>query len=124
MVMADAFETTVAVDKYLKEKGIYDKIQAWFLKQTAYPIVVTGVTGSGKSSLVNSLFGEVVNIDRLNRTDSPKEVVGKLEKKLFIKMIDTPGQPEHEARRKQAFKKALKFNSVGIINVVSFGYHE
>ncbi len=121
---AGLIPTAAAVHEYLKKSGAYDQVKNWFLRRTAYPVVVVGASGAGKSALIKSLFGEPSYISRLNRSDEVKEVIGKLEKTLFIKLIDTPGEQQHEAKRKSAFRRVMRYSSVGIINVVSYGYHE
>jgi hypothetical protein len=121
---SEIIPTTIAVHKYLKQIGAYKRVQNFLLRRTAYPVLVVGATGVGKTSLVRSLFGDTPTIDREDRTDSVKAVSAQLEKKLFIKLIDTPGEIQHEAKRMAAFRQAMKYKSIGIINVVSYGFHE
>lgn len=123
--MADAIiPTALAVHKYLKRSGKYEQVKNWLLRKTAYPIIVVGASGAGKTSLIKSLFGEPSYIRRQDRSDSVKSIAAQLEKKLYIKLIDTPGEREHESKRKKEFRGAMKLDSLGILNVVSYGYHE
>jgi GTP-binding protein EngB required for normal cell division len=115
---------SVEVHKYLEKVGAYEKVKNWIMRKKAYPVIVLGASGVGKTSLIKTLFGEPARIRRQDRSDEVKEVTAKLEKKLFIKLIDTPGEQQHEAKRKVALRQAMKFKSVGIINVVAYGFHE
>jgi hypothetical protein len=116
--------TALLVHKYLKRVGAYKRVQNFLLRRTAYPILILGATGVGKTSFCKSLFGEIANISRENRSDDNDEIIGQIEKKVFLKLIDTPGEKSHEAKRKTAIREAMKFGSLGIINVVAFGLHE
>jgi 50S ribosome-binding GTPase len=120
----DIIPTAVAVHKFLKKSGTYEQVKNFILRRIAYPIVVVGASGAGKTSLVQSLFGEPSFIRRQDRSDSVREITARLEKRLFIKLIDTPGEVQHEAKRQQAFRQAMRYGSVGVLNVVAYGYHE
>ena len=48
---------------------------------------------------------------------------GKIENAIF-KFIDTPGESRHDTKRKDAILKTYGHLSIGVINVVSYGYHE
>lgn len=89
-------------------------------------ILVLGATGTGKTAFVESLIDNVPKaIDPMNRTQFVEQYRIKISKEPFI-FIDTPGQIRHARRRRQAIKEALNVQNgvAGIINVVSFGYHE
>src|SRR5215470_17230360 len=124
MSTTELLQIPVEVHKYLEKVGAYEKVKNWIMRKTAYPVIVLGASGVGKTSLIKTLFGEPARIRRQDRSDEVKEITAKLEKKLFIKLIDTPGEQQHQAKRGEALRKAMKFKSVGIINVVAYGYHE
>lgn len=103
--------------------------QKWFHKlkntlQKKHRILVLGCTGVGKTNLIDSL-SEVAPkaIDYMNRTEFPAKHRLKVLDKLFD-FIDTPGQILHGDRRLKAIREAISLGLSGVINVVSYGYHE
>jgi hypothetical protein len=59
----------------------------------------------------------------MNRTEFAKAHPITILRQPFI-FTDTPGQRAHAPRRKQAIREAMSAGIAGVINVVSFGYHE
>lgn len=59
----------------------------------------------------------------MNRTEFAKKRSIKISKSPFI-FIDTPGQKQHSSRRIRAIRKAMADGIAGVVNVVSYGYHE
>src|SRR5687767_10616866 len=45
-------------------------------------------------------------------------------KNARLTFVDTPGQELRESRRKSAVRDVMKEDALGVINLVSFGYHE
>ena len=87
-------------------------------------ILVLGSTGVGKTNLLESLVNTMPQaIHHMNRTDFAKSHNIKIAKQPF-RFIDTPGQKLHSSRRKPAIRNAIRKPLAGILNVVSYGYHE
>jgi GTPase Era involved in 16S rRNA processing len=59
----------------------------------------------------------------MNRTEFVAHKNIQIEQTPFV-FIDTPGQTRHKARRMQAIREQMTQKSLGIINVVAYGYHE
>jgi energy-coupling factor transporter ATP-binding protein EcfA2 len=103
--------------------------QGWFGKlltalKTKHRVLVLGSTGSGKTLFLDSLSESIPKaIDLLSRTEFIEDRSLQIEKRPFI-FIDTPGQVGHESLRKREILKAMKTGVAGVINVVSYGYHE
>ena len=110
------------VHKYLVRAKAYERVRDWILRKEAYPILILGASGVGKTSLIKSLCNEPAYIRRQDRTEESHSVVRKIDSS-YLKLIDTPGEQLHEARRKVAIREGQR-SSIGIINVVCFGYHE
>jgi GTPase Era involved in 16S rRNA processing len=86
--------------------------------------LVLGSTGAGKSQLIDSLTKEVSTaIEAMNRTQFAESHRIRIDNQPFI-FIDTPGQEHHQVRRRDEVRKALGQGISGVINVVSYGYHE
>lgn len=107
----------------LQKAGAYDRVMAFLKRKNAYPVVFLGASGAGKTALLRSLVGLPSNIRREDRTDEVQAVKKKLGES-YIEVIDTPGEEEHKSKRDVFFRELLKRKSVGVVNVVSFGYHE
>lgn len=103
--------------------------QGWFDRlltalRTKHRVLVLGPTGTGKTLFINSLTEAIPEaIDLMSRTEFVERKHIKITKHPFI-FVDTPGQAHHRPRRIQAIREEMKEGIAGIINVVSFGYHE
>jgi energy-coupling factor transporter ATP-binding protein EcfA2 len=87
-------------------------------------IIVLGSTGAGKTNFIDSLTALVPKtIGQMERTEFAKHNAIKISKSPFI-FVDTPGQLHHHSRRIKAIREAMRKKIAGVINVVSFGYHE
>lgn len=87
-------------------------------------IIVLGATGVGKTNILQSLKEVAPKvIDRMNRTEFAVQRDLKISGNPF-KFTDTPGQIEHKSRRLKAIREVMKEGEVGIINIVSYGFHE
>lgn len=103
--------------------------QGWFGKlldalRKKHRVLVLGPTGCGKTQFLHSLTEAVPKaINLMCRTDFVEEQRIKILDQPFI-FVDTPGQVLHKTRRIHAIREAMRSKIAGIINVVSFGYHE
>jgi energy-coupling factor transporter ATP-binding protein EcfA2 len=89
-----------------------------------HKVMLLGSTGAGKTNFLNSLTDLVPKaVEIMNRTEIAKKHRLKIQKKPFV-FIDTPGQKLHESRRLKAIREAMAGGISGIVNVVSYGYHE
>ena len=107
----------------LQKAGIYDKVLAFLQRKNAYPIVILGASGTGKTALLRSLAGLQPSVRREDRTDEVTPAKQKLGE-AYLEIIDTPGETEHKTKRDAFFRELNKKKSIGVINVVSYGYHE
>lgn len=119
---AKAATTAISLSKQAKELGLLDRLINAFKKK--HKILVLGATGVGKSQLMNSLVNEMPQaISNMNRTEFKDDIYLKISTNIFV-FVDTPGQEHHKSRRMEAIRDAMKEGVEGIINVVSYGYHE
>lgn len=123
MEPVSALEFGIAVDSLLRKTGTYGRVSRWLARRRPYPVLVVGASGVGKTSLLKALCGEAPYIRREDRSDDVRKTYVDLNN-LYIKLIDTPGEEHHEPKRHIAYQEAMKEQSIGIINVVSYGYHE
>jgi hypothetical protein len=109
----------------LERLGVLDRVKNFFTRAEPVDILLLGASGTGKSSFRDHIFGEVKEISRFDRTTVVLPTLGKLRNKL-LNLIDTPGQdlPPARRERRQAIFTAQRSRRLGVINVVSFGYHE
>lgn len=87
-------------------------------------ILVLGASGVGKTQFINSILN--VLSDKLTTHERTAAVHGRkvlIDERPFL-LFDTPGQRLDEAKRRRAILDAVRSPLAGIINVVSFGYHE
>lgn len=104
------------------EHGALEKLKLLFRKK--HRILVLGSSGVGKTNLLESLTTLTPEIiDAVNRTEFAQKAQVNIGTQPFV-FIDTPGQEHHQSRRIQAIREAMKEGLSGIINVVSYGYHE
>jgi 50S ribosome-binding GTPase len=111
------------VHKILKERGVYEKVKDFVTRKKPCEVIVLGASGTGKSSFLRYVRGIDAYIRPEIRTDKVTEVKGKIDKTLF-RFIDTPGEARHAEKRKKGILDAYHAKSLGIINLVSYGYHE
>jgi energy-coupling factor transporter ATP-binding protein EcfA2 len=117
-------ETTAAIEliQTARKQGWLDSLVTALRKK--HKIILLGSTGTGKTNFVTSLTETIPNaIDIMNRTAVAQKYRVKIQKQPFI-FIDTPGQLMHKSRRLAAIRQAMGSGISGIINVVSYGYHE
>lgn len=119
----DVITIGAGVHKLLKKTGAYDRLKNWLKRKNAYDILLVGASGTGKSAFLRSLQGLVPYIARDYRTNKVMSYQTKVGSSFFH-FLDTPGERQHRGKREKAYKKAQKSYELGIINVVSYGYHE
>ncbi len=104
------------------KQGWLDKLISAARKK--HKVMVLGASGVGKTNFLSSLTEAVPQaIDVMNRTEIAQKRRIKIAKYPFI-FIDTPGQASHRSRRLRAIREAMGAKIAGVINVVSYGYHE
>lgn len=87
-------------------------------------ILVLGASGAGKTQLINSLQNPLSEtLSTLQRTVAVQKRKATIGEQRFV-FSDTPGQIYDEAKRKVAITEAIRSRVEGVLNVVSFGYHE
>src|SRR5581483_549690 len=111
------------VHKILKDRGVYEKAMDYLARRKPKDIIVLGASGTGKSSFLKSIRGLSAYIRHEDRTDKATKVKGKIGKEFF-NFIDTPGEAQHKAKRSQVLYEIYGKPFLGIINLVSYGYHE
>lgn len=110
------------VDVFTKYRLIERLIQR--LTNEKAVILLCGSSGVGKSQFVASLQEPTAKpIEREARTRTWRRLKVSHEKKK-LEILDTPGQAGDSRLRAQARIEAIKSGRFGIINVVSYGYHE
>jgi hypothetical protein len=86
--------------------------------------LLLGSTGAGKTQFLRSIPELAAQaISQGARTEFPTVARFDINSKLF-EFTDTPGQLEHRLFRDDATKRAIKNDLNGVINFVSYGYHE
>jgi len=102
--------------------GLIDKLVTFFKKPQN--IVVLGATGTGKSNFLATIQGiESEIFDAFNRSHIRELHQLKISKFRF-NFYDTPGHQANFSERINAIREALRQHRIGIINVVSYGYHD
>jgi len=114
-------EVALEVFKFAKEHHLLDHLLDLFKKK--HHILVLGSTGTGKTNLILSLTRDVEAISRMERTGQNKNYRRGIYGKPFV-FIDTPGDQMQKEERKRAIRETLNKGIEGVINVVSYGYHE
>jgi energy-coupling factor transporter ATP-binding protein EcfA2 len=124
MMAIGATEAQIAI-KVLElavKQGWLDKFLNAFRKK--HTILVLGSTGTGKTNFLQSLIELTPKaIDQMNRTEFAQKHSIKIKKQPFV-FVDVPGQALHSPRRIRAIRETMSRGLSGIINVVSYGYHE
>lgn len=123
--IAGALKYAPAVAKTLKELGLLDQVVDWIKRAERSNAIVLGVSGAGKTSFVEHMFGKPAKISAEFRTARNTSYIGKLDQKN-LHFLDTPGQRAEpfNSERKEGIRRASTMNPLGVINVVSYGYHE
>jgi len=104
------------------KQGWLDRLLNAFRKK--HTILVLGSTGAGKTNFLQSLTELTPKaIDQMNRTEFAQKHSVKIKKQPFV-FVDVPGQALHSTRRIRAIRETMSGKLSGIINVVSYGYHE
>jgi ABC-type molybdenum transport system ATPase subunit/photorepair protein PhrA len=117
-------ETAAAIEliNTARKQGWLDALLTAVRKK--HKIILLGSTGTGKTNFLSSLTESVPKaVDIMNRTEIAKKHRLKIQKYPFV-FVDTPGQALHESRRLKAIREALASGISGVVNVVSYGYHE
>ncbi|MBL8230947.1 MAG: GTPase domain-containing protein [Bryobacterales bacterium] len=115
-------KAAIALLKLAYRQGWLDRLVTLLRKK--HHILVLGCSGAGKTAFLDSLAASIPSaIDRMNRTEFAQKHSIRIAKVPFV-FHDTPGQTLHHSRRMQAVREAMKGSIAGIINVVSYGYHE
>lgn len=86
------------------------------------PIIVTGSTGVGKTSVVSTLNGVVDVILRDERSKDVEDELVELDERWF-RFFVLPGQDLH-GRKWSEIARKYRGKRVGLIDVVAAGYHE
>ncbi len=127
MVDWTAIETSVIIKAaeiaLNTDPKFWKNLTKWFSKE-GKEILVLGSSGVGKTQFIHSLSEKTKNTVSNMRTEVSSPIEAKVNKTPF-RWIDTVGQPTQKGEREGVFEKNLQNeNLVGIINVVSFGYHQ
>lgn len=105
-----------------KKDGWLDKLKSILKKRSR--VIVLGSTGVGKTNLLEALTKPLPKvIDSINRSEFARKHKVSITAEPF-EFIDTPGQEFHDSRRMAAIRQAMARGPVGVLNVVSYGYHE
>lgn len=119
MTWAIMLEVSYDVNKYFKLVG---KLETLLKEKNKF--LVLGATGVGKTQFVTSLYNDgTKSIRGTQRTKFNVTNNMKIKNSLFT-FIDTPGHVSYQNARREALQKLVREKYSGIINIVSFGYHE
>jgi hypothetical protein len=125
----DAISGGAAGGKLAVEAVKFGVRRGWFRRLTdafrkKHRVFVLGSTGAGKTNFLLSLRKESPTaISHLDRTEFVMSHTLDIGGNLFA-FVDTSGQPGQESRRSQAIRSMPRLKTTGVINVVSYGYHE
>ncbi len=124
-VFKDSIKFGKNVFEVLKERGILKKFRDAVLLRPEHYILIFGASGVGKTSMIKCLSGGDPFVNPERRTINVKEHSFELDDFKFT-LIDTPGEPTKKDKRIDAIKNVIakKGASLGVINVVAYGYHE
>lgn len=122
MSIAVGVEVGYEILKVVDRNGWLNQFTDAFRKK--HRVLVLGSTGVGKTQFLRS-FGDMFaeGLNYAARTQFPTAKRIELDGNLF-EFIDTPGQELHQSRRITAIANAMREGYTGIINIVSYGYHE
>jgi hypothetical protein len=123
--IAGALKYAPVVAKTLKELGLLDRVVDWIKRKKRSNAIILGVSGTGKTSFVDETFGKHGKISGEFRTAKNTSYFGRLDNHN-LHFLDTPGQQidPFKEERKEGIRQASTMPLLGIINVVSYGYHE
>lgn len=108
--------------KQLFEKPTIKKLLNFF--KAKHKIIVLGSTGVGKTQFIHSFIENLQFVAIKNRTLFPRKLLTEILDKQ-IEFFDNPGEIAKSEERRQSFMETFNDkNYKGIINVVSYGYHE
>jgi len=117
-----AAEAAIKIVELAEKQGWLDRLRTAWKKK--HRILVLGASGAGKTNLLDSLTSAVPKaIDALNRTEFAERRSIRVARQPFI-FVDTPGQQLHSSRRVRAIREGMSAGLSGVLNVVSYGYHE
>jgi hypothetical protein len=110
----------------LRDSGLLEKISDLFLRPKQHTIILLGASGTGKTAFCRRLRGLAAFVPREMRTRVSEAHTGRLKGGFKLKILETPGQPIEPfcIHRRETISRATKEANLGIINVVSYGYHE
>lgn len=123
-MIVELAETAAAIEliNTARKQGWLDSLLTAVRK--THGVILLGSTGAGKTNFLTSLTATLPEaIDIMNRTEIARKYRIRIQKHPFV-FTDTPGQMMHSSRRREAAREAIASGTSGIINVVSFGYHE
>ncbi|HYW07125.1 MAG TPA: GTPase domain-containing protein [Longimicrobium sp.] len=125
----EAFSGSAVAGKLAVEGVKFGVRRGWFRRFTdtfreKHRVFVLGSTGAGKTNFLLSLRKEApAAIPHGDRTEFVTSHTLDIGGNLFA-FVDMPGQPGQESRRGQAIRTMPRLKTTGVINVVSYGYHE
>lgn len=121
--------TEVVVAKALIDVIVTAYEQGWVQRlvdmfKRTHRVLLLGATGTGKSQLLKSLTTLMPEaISYMNRTQFAELHRLRIGKTPF-EFIDTPGDVLKKPERLRAIRVSMRKGLTGVINVVSYGYHE
>lgn len=123
--MIEEIKVAAGVLEILHERGALDKIWDFLTQKKPTDVIIMGASGTGKTAILKQLSGQEPFIYRHDRSPDVEIQKGSIQNSNFI-LKTTPGQRTavHSNNRKAAIREAAGSNNLGIINVVSYGYHE
>lgn len=114
-------DAAIAACRIGDEIGLWDRFRRFF--QSKNRILVLGASGVGKTEFIQSLEHSPYELPPIMRTIRNERTEAILNDRSFV-IVDTPGQLTNKPSRNEACMETLEKGVVGIINVVSYGYHQ
>src|SRR5438270_5656647 len=122
MVLLEGIAAGTELLIFAHHEGFLDRLRNSFKKR--HRILVLGTSGVGKTNFLSSLVLPLPStIDYMDRTQFAQGWRVQIGDSPFL-FVDTPGEDLHQTRRMDAIREALARGVDGVINVVSYGYHE
>lgn len=115
---------TIGVEafKAAERSGLLQKLRDALRRK--HRILVLGSTGAGKTQFLRSITDVFTPaLSQAARTEFAKTHQLEINKELFH-FVDTPGPEGHKSRRLKALRDTISKGLDGVINIVSYGYHE
>lgn len=108
--------------EFAQKYGLIDRLADVF--SSPFTCLVLGASGAGKSSFLLTIQ-EISShfIDNLERTHVWEKKRLKIKNARFS-FIDTPGHIDYDEERLSAIREAIRAEKMGVINIVSYGFHE